>query len=347
MAVTRAEEEFIWCARDGKTRNKDSWWAWLEAALEWVPADLYTEVSGTLPPLEEKIPQGEVIQLKYDQVSFSVTSLMNYARCPRYYYLRYILGVPERRRETQPSTAGVRPSLAGTQRGNIVHRVCEQIRKPEELSHLVDYAAAMEGVQLDSRQKSQLEEIITPYLKSEIFGRVRQGQGQQWKVYQERDFVVRAGGFLVNGLVDQVFLGNRGIEVIDLKSNWISREQVAKVGASYEVQLRLYAWAMAREFGLPVLGSKAYFLIPNQLYALKTSLLDAGKTEEWLMQTCGAIIQGVEQGVEAFPIMGECALCAQNLYCMQVGVKTTCVSNAAPFGENTDIDTDWVEEEIL
>jgi ATP-dependent helicase/nuclease subunit A len=364
VAVTRAEEQVYFCARDGKT-HRDSWWAWLQDILQWVPESLYKEMSGTLPPLKGRPPEGGVLHPsfpsfaplspQYNQVSFSVTSLMNYERCPRYYYLRYILGMPERKRvKSRNDAPGSGAPLSGTQRGNIVHRVCEQIRDPAHLSQLVDYAANMEGVELSTRQKAQLEEIITPYLDSEFFWRVsadaklRGGAQADWEIYQEHDFIIPAGEFTVNGLVDQVFVRETGIEIVDFKSNWIRQEQIAEVGASYDVQLRLYAWAMAREFGLPALSSQAYFLIPNQLYALDTSLLDADQTEEWLIRTCASIIQGSEVGVEAFPIMADCSLCTQMSYCkMSSDVPALDASNTASFGENTGIETDGVEEELF
>ena len=308
VAVTRAEERLYWCARDGKTA-KDSWWSWLQAALEWLPGDLIGRCRGPCP-LEGKALRQNLCNRSFRLCAayapiqsgfFSVTSLMSYARCPRYYYLRYILGVPERKPvRVQAGSGGAGAPLSGTQRGNIVHRVVEQIKDPRMLSELVEHAAAMEGVVLDNRQKSGLEEVITAYLNSEFFSRVRQEQGRG-KIFQEHDFIIPAGDFYVNGLVDHVYLGEGGIEIVDFKSNWITHDQVTQVGAGYDVQLRLYAWAMAREFGLPVISSQAYFLIPNRLYGLEARLLDADQTEEWLIKTCTDIIQGSEQGAAVFP----------------------------------------------
>ncbi len=342
VAVTRAEEKLYLCAREGKT-PKDSWWAWLKDILVSVPETLYTIIPGKLGPLEEKLPGGEVLEPsfpsfkplapQYHKVSFSVTSLMNYARCPRYYYLRYILGVPERKVAKPRGTGLPQYQLSGTQRGNIVHRVVEKIRDPKELSKLVEYGATMEGVQLTQGQKAQLEEIITPYLQSEFFNR------QGWESYPERDFIVPVDNFLVNGLVDKVFVGDQAIEVVDFKSNWIRQEQVNEVGASYDIQLRLYAWAMAREFGLPVTSSQAYFLIPNQLYALPGYLLDVDRTEDWLLKTCEAIIRGAEVGAKGFAINIDCSLCSQNSYCFSA-------SNVTSFGEDKDMEMDWAEEEL-
>lgn len=355
VAITRAEEHFYWCTRDGKV-YKNSWWSWLQEHLKEIPASLYQVVTGTLESLEKQAEQGELAQFtkrsytplspQYNQVAFSVTSLMHYARCPRYYYLRYILGVPDRSSHANQTETTSSPTLSAIQRGNIVHRVCEQIRNPEDLAGLLDYAADMEGVELTDKQRAQLTEIITPYLQSQFFARVQTDDSQQWKIYQEMDFVIPAGNFLVNGMVDQVFVSENGVEVVDFKSNWIRPAQVAEVGASYDVQLRLYAWAMAREFGLPVLASQAYFLIPNQLYSLQSALLDADGTEQWVKQTCQQILTGVERGVEAFPPSADCSLCSQYLYCTAGHEKKQGVSNASSFGENTTIDADWAEEEL-
>ena len=362
VAITRAEEQFFWCARDGK-ESKDSWWTWLQSSLSEIPSELYELVPGVLESqsiqsvprlvVGYERPSYEPLEPQYHQVAFSVTSLMNYVRCPRYYYLRYVLGVPERRTQNGAGASSDFQGISATQRGNIVHRVCEQIRRPEDLVDLVNYAAAMEGVELNDLQRAQLMEIITPYLHSEFFQRVQaQARGSKsWIVYQEKDFAVPAGEFLVNGLVDQVFLGVRGLEVVDFKSNWIRQSQVMEVGTSYEVQLRLYAWAMAREFGRPVLSSQAYFLIPNQLYSLQSRLLDVDQTEKWVIDTCQSIIAGSMKGVEAFPIRSDCTLCPQNSYCNAVRERAFSendfsISKEQSFGENTDIDADWAEEEI-
>lgn len=344
VAVTRARDELYWCSlADGK--NRTSWWKWLETALPEIPKHLYRELSAvqadftkqTSESLQSKLelPKYKPLQPQYNQVVFSVTSILNYEFCPRYYYLRYILRLPElgvNRGSNGSNTPSV--GLTALQRGNIVHRVVEQIRDSQDLERLVDYAAAMEGIQLEKSQNHDLQQIIKPYLQSEFFARVL---GTDWEVHHERDFNVPADEFLINGLVDQVFVSPHGIEIVDFKSNWIKQEQVQEVGTSYDVQLRLYAWAMAKEFNLPVLKSQAYFLIPNQIYQLDRELLNPSLTEAWVANICRTIIQGAEIGVEAFPPKLNCANCAQSSYC----------GNCSSFGENTDDQTTWIEEELV
>ncbi|HOQ74015.1 MAG TPA: UvrD-helicase domain-containing protein [Limnochordia bacterium] len=347
VAVTRAQEEFFWCARTGKA-GKDSWWSWFQEHQPHIDQDCYQIIPGELPPLQEGPPQGEPARLElpeyaplapqYVQVPFSVTALMNYDLCPRYYYLRHILGLPERGRAQ--SAAPTQGSLSATQRGTIVHRVVEQIKDPKELSRLVQDAAAVEGVTLTSRQQAQLEEIIQPYLASPFFQRVQ--AGAPGRLYKEHNFFIPAGSFLINGLVDQVYVGEEGVEVVDFKTNWIEPGEVPKVGDAYRVQLRLYAWATAREFRLPAVKAQAYFLIPNSLYDLEPELLDADQTEAWLVDTCRRIIDGAEIGAEAFPPAAKCALCSERSYCLH-GLPA---GKVGVFGETTDLEEDLLEEEL-
>lgn len=325
-----------------------SWWRWLEAVIDQLPGELYTRAAGDLvPPGGEKsrrespIPPPESVRYgplppQYKGVTFSVTSLMQYVRCPRCFYLRYILGVPERQ-----SSAAARPKQAdlgitAVQRGNIVHRVCEQITDPAHLSELIEYAAAMEGIELDPVQAGLIKRIIEPYLASPFFLRLAGGGRKEWQIYREKDFLLPAGEFLLNGLVDQVFVAADGLEVVDFKSNWIKREQVEKVGESYLVQLRLYAWAMARRFGVRARHSQAYFLIPNEIYDLPAAFLDADKTEVWVSEICRSIVSNAALGSEAFPAAAGCS---------------HCVLGGAPpaepilFGKEREDELAWAEEE--
>lgn len=346
VAVTRAQEEFFWCARSDKRPSKESWWAWLQEHLGAIDQNLFTRLSADLAPAEVPATKGELARLErpqyaplkpqYVQVTFSVTELMNYDRCPRYYYLRHILGLPEREREGLGSGG---TGLSATERGSIVHRIVEQIRDAAELASLLEHAAAVEGIKLDSRQRNQIAEIIQPYLESEFFQRVQGGSGE---LYRERSFFLPAGEYTINGLVDQVFVGDGGVEVVDFKTNWITADQVEQVGAAYQVQLRLYAWAMAKEFGLPPRRAEAYFLIPNSRYVLSSELLDVDQIETWIKVTCERIIQGAEQGSQAFPPIRDCTLCPQNSYCL----KAWRVGKVDIFGDTKDSSEDLLEEEL-
>jgi len=80
----------------------------IQEILPEIPSNLYTQIPGTkewtLDRTREEQDETEPFSVqtyeplppKYTQVTFSVTALMTYARCPRHYYYRYILGIPER-----------------------------------------------------------------------------------------------------------------------------------------------------------------------------------------------------------------------------------------------------------
>ena len=72
---------------------------------------------------------------------------MIYAQCPRRYYYRYLLRVPEipffgNQQNNKKS------SLDPLHRGNIVHRVCEHLRTDSHIDQLLEWAISMEGLTL-------------------------------------------------------------------------------------------------------------------------------------------------------------------------------------------------------
>ncbi len=344
VAFTRAQEEVFWCVRDGKG-PKVSWWAWLEEVLDELPPDLYTWAAGNLTPPEVSGPKERPLQLEVvhydplplqpDGITFSVTSLMYYVRCPRCFYNRYILGIPELGNSGAGLGQGKGAGISAVERGNIVHRVCEQITDPANLDELIAYAAAMEGLELTPSQTGQIKRIIEPYLTSNFFRRIAEERGS-WEIYREKDFLLPVGSFFLNGLVDQVFVSPAGLEIVDFKSNSISREQVQAVGDSYLVQLRLYAWAMHRLFGVPVLSSQAYFLIPNEVYTLDESYLDVATTEDWIQTVCTEIVEKAGVGGAAFPAAAGCRSCSFGA-----------AAEPIAFGEGREDEPAWAEEEYM
>ena len=147
----------------------------------------------------------------------------------------------------------------------------------------------------------------------------------------------------INGLVDQVFVGDRGIEIVDFKTNWIRPDQVAEVGAAYRVQLRHLRLGHGPGVRTSVLSSQAYFLIPNRLYSLDAELLQVDKAEEWIIQTCQRIVHGAEIGVGEFPPSAHCAQCSQNSYCE----NALRAAKDGAFGRLQILTRDPLEEEYL
>ena len=162
---------------------------------------------------------------RYAPARFSATSLMIYSLCPRRYYYRYILRVPEL--VSRPGTVHA-SGMDPLQRGNIVHRVCEHIDSPDNLDKLLDWAIAMEGVFVKGTERRELKETIERYLESEYYR-----QSFKFRVDREVEFAVPLDQFVITGTVDQVIHSDRGLVIIDLKTNQISAAEIEETAAAY------------------------------------------------------------------------------------------------------------------
>lgn len=328
VAMTRAKEKLalsgIGEAGDYQLEppleNLRSWWEWILFGLPQVDPDLVQIITGLeLPePIQVEIAATAELEPKdkprlmtseqYAQASFSATSLMIYSLCPRRYYYRYILRVPELVfKPGKVHTAGLDP----LQRGNIVHRVCEHLAKGTDLEKLLDWAIAMEGISIKNSERQELHQIITRYLASDYYV---QSRGHQ--VDREVEFAVPLDRFVITGTVDQAIHTDQGLVIVDLKTNQIGADQIEDTAATYGWQLRIYAWALQVMTGQPVVKTGLYFLFPDLVYFAPDSYLDTKATEQWLTQVCRQIQAGEKVGVEAFPMSADCQYCPYD--CQQV-----------------------------
>lgn len=322
VAATRAEEQLVLCgvgtASDYKLgqplENLRSWWEWILSGLEQIEPELFATISeietgenyreetaAAVEAISTSIPKITVPD-HYTLASFSATSLMIYALCPRRYYYRYLLRVPELVSAGQGNT--VSGTLDPLQRGNIVHRVCEHLHTGADAQELLDWAIAMEGIKVSSREREELDQIIQRYLTGDFFQGI-----QGLKVEHEVEFAVPLDQFLITGTIDQVIHTEQGLKIMDLKTNQITPEQVAETAASYEMQLRIYAWALHIMTRKPILEAGLYFLFPDVIYRAESGCLDTEATEKWLLEACRQIQRGEKEQADAFPVADDCRYC--------------------------------------
>ncbi len=353
VAVTRAEKKLVLCGigRDFDStkplQDLKSWWQWLlrtEAEIPhlpftpWNPDTRAVSIlpskpgdsegqSPAQPPETLTVPQPPwehqaKMVVPWDTVRFSVTSLLLYAVCPRCYYYRYVLRVPEQPRGLDavvrgPSAVGpIRPQstaetrLRPTQRGNIIHRVCEQITDPDQLQTLLEQSLALEGTAVDQAEYSDLERMARRYLASSSFQRSR-----SVPLLREWPFQVPVDTFVLTGTIDQVFQESDGAVISDLKTNHIGSNQVQSVAEQYQLQLDLYAWALTK-LGLgPVKETRLHFLVPDKVVSLPWDTAQMERIEQWVPKVCWEILERSEQGGQAFPAAANCqgsAACQRN-----------------------------------
>jgi len=328
VAVTRAEDRVIFCGveetpkADKTMPELGNWWQWLikaEAEVFEEPLPVWEMTASPTAPLPEQRPKTKVEMAEYpgipwqnqprieaplDVVRFSVTSLLQYQECPRCYYYRYVLQVPDQPRGledtqapppgsgvAQPRSDGLKP----TQRGSIIHRVCEHITDPDQLDDLLENALQLEGVSVDADERAELKEIAGRYLRGPSFART-----QSAPVVREWPFILPLDAFSISGTVDQVILESDGALVTDFKTNAVDAEHAERAAERYRRQLELYAWALERLGTKPVHRLQIHFLLPDTVVEWPWHDGARADTARWLQRICMEIIERAERGSQAF-----------------------------------------------
>ncbi len=350
VAVTRAEQKLILC---GIGEDVDAakplselknWWQWLlrvRAEHPDLPFTPWEEAAPAAPLLrtEGQSRTSEPVRVQtvsqppwqvqpppavpWDITRFSVTSLLLYDTCPRCFYYRHVLRVPEQPRGLErvvrppagvPGLDRPLPAVAGhllpTQRGNIIHRVCEQIEDPEQLDQLLEQSLALEGTEVSGAERSNLRRMAQRYLASPSFARSR-----SVPLLREWPFLVPVDRFIITGTMDQVFLESDGAVIVDLKTNHIGPAQVPLAAAQYQLQLELYAWALTKLDMGPVKETQLHFLLPGTITSMNWQDSRMQELDQWVPRVCWEILERSEQGGQAFPAAPACqgsAACQRN-----------------------------------
>lgn len=322
VAVTRAEDYLICSGMEQDVDESKSLaelatlWKWLNLGCSELPDTHFRFRSQINPNVPRKTPRGDQseegftlpikplaeVSSKPATLSFSVTSLMTYAQCPRAYFYRYVLQAPEigdlptTYRTTRISR------LTPLQRGNIVHRVCENITERSQVNKVLRWAAEMEGVILTEEDAKVCLAIINPYLESTYFKQLDHTK-------REVSFMLPVADFFVSGTIDQVRVEPEGVGILDFKTNNVKAAQIGDEAKKYHWQLLIYAWATNKLLNLPVIAAELYFLMPNRVYTHPTAHQDILQTEEWLKDTVQEIREGAREGLTAFPPGEQCVGC--------------------------------------
>ncbi len=272
-----------------------------------------------------------------------VTPLLIYAYCPRSYYYGYRLHLRdtgwgleldkgeqaedldgERLNNPTRSTASD-PLLLGS----IVHHVCEYLHQPEQLDELLDVAIKQAGLG-SGEQGSELKEQALPLLKTYTQSKLFTEAAQAQQSIAELPFLVELdNGFCLEGIMDRVLFNPDGsLTVIDFKTNQV-RDGVARVAKRYQLQLQLYALAIARLFGRPVREAVLYFLRADQRVSCP---IDAESLKR-AAETAAAMVTQIEAGrsMADFPV--------HHSHCFLCGYRTLCpdASRTRRFGSRTRI----------
>jgi ATP-dependent helicase/nuclease subunit A len=168
----------------------------------------------------------------------SFTALSTFEQCSYKYYALYVSGMKERRPDHRGGDGGLR----GTEIGDAVHRLLEQVDL--HAPALPD----LEQVRLwyPTVSDEELERIrgyVASYCDSELARRVAACAS----VDKERHFTFEHEGVLLHGFLDVLHVGDRRALVVDYKTNLLGEAAPEEiVEADYHLQRLVYALACFR-----------------------------------------------------------------------------------------------------
>lgn len=257
---------------------------------------------------------------------FSPTAIMSYMRCPREYFLKFMLRIPEpvlsRKSETGDwldtdvvLQEAKQDKLIPSELGTIVHRVCEVLDSEDELTDLLELALFEEGISLNAlpaEDRDEINRLFNTYLSGSIFGRIRQAD----MVRSELPFAMSVGDAVVVGKIDKVFRNETGgICVVDFKTNRITRDEVCFLMSAYRPQADVYALAVSKIFQTDEVAVLFSFLYPGITEEIVFTKKDLVQVEQSLSRLLGDICDRVEPSDFPQKRRRSCSWCSYRELC--------------------------------
>lgn len=190
--------------------------------------------------------------------SVPATAVAEFARCPRYYYLKHVAALPEEVLRA-PGGEGRSGVLVGTavhevlrdfprwsdgELGDRLKEVCEEVAPPGEAPHL----------------REEAEALLEAWLKSPLARQVR--RGRSWRT--ELPFACPLGEYLLEGRIDLIWETADGhLHLLDYKTDRVDEAGARRHGRYLRWQLLIYGLALERVLGRRPAKMSLYFLRPG------------------------------------------------------------------------------------
>ncbi|NLG85237.1 MAG: UvrD-helicase domain-containing protein [Firmicutes bacterium] len=287
VAMTRARDYLI-LVGSGTSRG-GNWLSWLKETVP-LPAEsariVYPGgeavvrfcVPGTLPalsrsPLAGRYPavrKGESLGVlpgstpggppgfrpRPEMPVVTVSGWLAFRSCPRRFYLRYLLQVPEWR----PNPAEEEPEIKGALLGIIVHaRAAAMARAGDGETHV---------------GSEEVTNLLANYRRSESFVALATAR----RVFTEYGLALTFPSGVISGIADLVWLDKEGRPCLaDLKTHRLGDRPEEWLLTLHALQVRGYALALRRLFGRPVARVRLEYLRPG--YGVEVPCEDASLDE--------------------------------------------------------------------
>lgn len=281
--------------------------------LEQELIELARKAKGDECPLLAPLPHNLTL-------SMSVTALGDYRMCPKFYYLRHVLGI-----SPTPSGQKGKPgdrSLNAAQMGTMFHRCMELIDfdKPQPAHELV--CLALDELDLAGQADAEsltreFEKMIELLSKSPLWKEIATSDNR----IAEADFVLPQGRLEVNGKIDLLYRdGQKQWHIVDYKSDRVNADSIPARAKQYHLQLGLYCCAAQRYLdkyhtGERLVDAGVYFLRPGLSHTIQATAELIQQMEATLDESAESLIHARIQNVYSPLASAPCETCSFNTYC--------------------------------
>jgi ATP-dependent exoDNAse (exonuclease V) beta subunit len=154
---------------------------------------------------------------------------------------------PEREDETEPWSRG----RAATRLGRAVHAALQSIALAADDASVASFSRAQAVAEAVPHLSDNVQSLVNWIVKeSKSWQRARNAP----RALREVPFALERGGNVLEGFIDMVIEGPDGLEIIDWKTDRISKGEVQDRLKEYELQAGLYVHGLREATGLPVVS---------------------------------------------------------------------------------------------
>jgi ATP-dependent helicase/nuclease subunit A len=264
VAVTRARDYLVLTAHG---QGRGSWLDQLNTVMEM--DDLLLDkinIIDTFQNEERVVLNRKEYELPNYQkredlpVSFSVSEVTSFIHDPTSYYMKHVLKLDvnfdeeEGQREYDEWSDEETPKYNAAILGTLVHRACELI----DLGYQNNDAMNLALSEMSLREGEQPLNIDKLSLFLQHYEMNQHNLGDP--IANEWSFNLDLDGVNIIGEIDKIVKTDDGYQVIDLKTNYITEDNIDTLIEYYKPQLYLYKLAYENKNDVPIKSMKLFFL---------------------------------------------------------------------------------------
>lgn len=197
---------------------------------------------------------------------FAATQIRTYLECPAKFYLKYVLGIPERGSRPADFDEHEEPDdrLRGEILGTIIHHVLEQLtdanRSGPPLEELVSEVVDSHPPPESGRREEYIREAVR-----QVGNFVTSPAGEAIlnakRFNTEFSLTTVLGEDYLTGTIDRLYeAGDGRWAVVDYKTDAVTERELRKRAEGYKIQLEIYALLVSLFHGQPEVDATILFL---------------------------------------------------------------------------------------